>query len=122
MTSLLVVGGTLAAFHHERSIRSGEIRKNVQIKNGSQVVRVGDEHVFVSILEEGIEASRPFECGVKITVTRRTPFVVFVGFTNSGLYSSTKQRKNTEKPVLNSAAKFISYLKSGGIKFRNLVL
>mmetsp|Transcript_23650 Transcript_23650/g.50308 ORF Transcript_23650/g.50308 Transcript_23650/m.50308 type:complete len:256 (-) Transcript_23650:43-810(-) len=75
MSSLLVIWGTLAAFHHERSVGTGEIGKNVQIEACSQVIRVGNKHVFVTILEEGVEASRSFERGIEISVTRRTPFV-----------------------------------------------
>ena len=35
----------LAELHHERSVAMGEVREDVEVEVGTQVVRVGDEHV-----------------------------------------------------------------------------
>ena len=57
MSSLLVVRRSFAAFHHEWGIRLGEIGEDRQVEGGSKVVGVGYEHVFVSVLEQRVEAA-----------------------------------------------------------------
>mmetsp|Transcript_22603 Transcript_22603/g.62880 ORF Transcript_22603/g.62880 Transcript_22603/m.62880 type:complete len:1083 (-) Transcript_22603:59-3307(-) len=75
VSSLFVIGGTFAAFHHERSFLLGKVSQNLHVQTGTKVVRVGDKHVLVSILEKSIQASRSDQGGVQVTVTRRAPFV-----------------------------------------------
>jgi hypothetical protein len=35
----------------------GKVSENTQVERGSQVVRVGDKHVFETILEQRVQAS-----------------------------------------------------------------
>jgi hypothetical protein len=85
MATLFVILGTFTALHHEGGISLGKVGEDFEVESCSEVVRIGDEHVLVSTLEEGSEGTRADESGVEISVARWAPFVAWIRGTSSRL-------------------------------------
>ena len=75
VAALLVVFGTLAAFHHERRIGRGKVGQDLEIKRSAEVVGVGNEHVLHAVGKKGIETTRSNKGGVQITMAGRAPLI-----------------------------------------------
>lgn len=86
MSSLLVVLGSDTTFHHEWRFRSDKVRQNLGVHGGSEIVRVGDKHVAVAGVQEGVKAPRSDQRSIQISVAWWAPFVVRVGFARGRLY------------------------------------
>ncbi len=73
VAAFLVVGGPLAALHHEREVLLREVRQEVQIERRAEVVRVRDEHVLHARGEQLVKKPTPLERSIQIAMARRTP-------------------------------------------------
>jgi hypothetical protein len=78
VAALLVVGGALAAFHHEGEVLVGEVSQQIQIQGCAEVVAVAHEHVLDAAREQLIQESASLQRRVQVAVTRGAPFVLWV--------------------------------------------
>jgi uncharacterized protein YdiU (UPF0061 family) len=54
-------------------------RQHARLEHSAEVVGVGDEEVFVAVLEQGVEHVRPDQRRVEVAVAGRRPFELGVG-------------------------------------------
>mmetsp|Transcript_115881 Transcript_115881/g.328420 ORF Transcript_115881/g.328420 Transcript_115881/m.328420 type:complete len:351 (+) Transcript_115881:198-1250(+) len=73
--ALLVRVRARGHLHHERRLGLGEVREELEVQHGAQVVRVGDEHVLEPHAQQLVQRAAPEHCGVEVPVARRAPLV-----------------------------------------------
>mmetsp|Transcript_31004 Transcript_31004/g.79027 ORF Transcript_31004/g.79027 Transcript_31004/m.79027 type:complete len:533 (-) Transcript_31004:21-1619(-) len=79
VAALLVRVRALADLHHEGRARGGEVRQDLEVHGGAQVVRVGDEHVLEALLQELVQGAAAEHGRVQVAVAGRAPLVAVVG-------------------------------------------
>mmetsp|Transcript_115882 Transcript_115882/g.328426 ORF Transcript_115882/g.328426 Transcript_115882/m.328426 type:complete len:417 (+) Transcript_115882:198-1448(+) len=75
VAALLVGVRAPGHLHHEGGLRLGEVREELQVHHGAQVVRVRDEHVLEALRQELLQRAAAEHRGVEVTVPGRTPLV-----------------------------------------------
>mmetsp|Transcript_115879 Transcript_115879/g.328408 ORF Transcript_115879/g.328408 Transcript_115879/m.328408 type:complete len:511 (+) Transcript_115879:198-1730(+) len=75
VAALLVGVRAPGHLHHEGGLRLGEVREELQVHHGAQVVRVRDEHVLEALRQELLQRAAAEHRRVEVAVPRRAPLV-----------------------------------------------
>mmetsp|Transcript_50795 Transcript_50795/g.151994 ORF Transcript_50795/g.151994 Transcript_50795/m.151994 type:complete len:256 (-) Transcript_50795:67-834(-) len=75
MPALLVGLGAVGHLHHEGRPGAREVRQDLQVHGGPEVIGVGHKHVLEALAQELVERAAAEHRGVEVSVARRAPLV-----------------------------------------------